>query len=131
MSESSYWDLEGTFATKPDSAEAGSFGAKLLTLDGTRLATGKDFSLTGELTATKEVVLLDEAAATDLAAELNEAEFAVRSVEPKPYTKKPAAPFRTSTLQQEAGRKLVGETEPAIDTDFTVVPGGGSGRGRP
>jgi DNA topoisomerase-1 len=102
----SYWDLEGTFATKPDSTEEGSFGAKLLTLDGTRLATGKDFSLTGELATGKDIVLLDEAAATELATELNEADFAVRSVEPKPYTKKPAAPFRTSTLQQEAGRKL-------------------------
>ncbi|MBT8192952.1 MAG: type I DNA topoisomerase [Acidimicrobiia bacterium] len=101
-----YWDLEGTFATRPDSAEEGSFDAKLLTLGGTRLATGKDFSLTGELTTKKEVVLLDEAAAGALATELNDAEFTVRSVEPKPYTKKPAAPFRTSTLQQEAGRKL-------------------------
>ncbi|RZV40892.1 MAG: type I DNA topoisomerase, partial [Acidimicrobiia bacterium] len=101
-----YWDLEGTFATRPDSAEEGSFDAKLLTLGGTRLATGKDFSLTGELTTKKEVVLLDEAAAGTLATELNDAEFTVRSVEPKPYTKKPAAPFRTSTLQQEAGRKL-------------------------
>jgi DNA topoisomerase-1 len=52
------------------------------------------------------VVLLDEAAATELSADLQEAEFSVRSVERKPYTKKPAAPFRTSTLQQEAGRKL-------------------------
>jgi DNA topoisomerase-1 len=101
-----YWDLEGTFATRPDSVEAGSFAAKLLTLDGIRLATGKDFSLAGELTTKKEVVLLDEAAAGRLASELQEAEFTVRSVEPKPYTKKPAAPFRTSTLQQEAGRKL-------------------------
>ncbi|MDH3539399.1 MAG: type I DNA topoisomerase [Acidimicrobiia bacterium] len=102
----SYWDLEGTFATKTGSTEDGSFEAKLLTLDGTRLAAGKDFSLAGELTGGKDVVLLDEAAAIELAAELNEADFAVRSVEPKPYTKKPAAPFRTSTLQQEAGRKL-------------------------
>ncbi len=102
----SYWDLEGTFATRPGSAEEGSFGAKLLTLDGTRLATGKDFSLGGELTTKKDVVLLDEASAGELATELNAAEFTVRSVEPKPYTKKPAAPFRTSTLQQEAGRKL-------------------------
>jgi DNA topoisomerase-1 len=101
-----YWDLEGTFATAPDSVEPGSFGAKLLTLDGTRLATGKDFSLAGELTTTRDVVLLDEAAAATLAAELNEADFSVRSVERKPYTRKPAAPFRTSTLQQEAGRKL-------------------------
>jgi DNA topoisomerase-1 len=102
----SYWDLEGTFATRPGSEEEGSFGAKLLTLDGVRLATGKDFSLTGELTATKDVVLLDEAAAGRLAAELQDADFTVRSVERKPYTRKPAAPFRTSTLQQEAGRKL-------------------------
>ncbi|MBT8217913.1 MAG: type I DNA topoisomerase [Acidimicrobiia bacterium] len=102
----SYWDLEGTFSTRPGAEEEGTFGAKLLTLDGVRLATGKDFSLEGELTTEKEVVLLDEAAAGTLADELQEADFAVRSVERKPYTRKPAAPFRTSTLQQEAGRKL-------------------------
>ncbi len=102
----SYWDLEGTFSTRPGSTEESAFGAKLLTLDGTRLATGKDFSLTGELSTEKDVLLLDEAAANRLAGELEAADFAVRSVERKPYTKKPAAPFRTSTLQQEAGRKL-------------------------
>lgn len=97
----SYWDLLGTFAT--DAAE--SFKAKLVSVDGARVATGKDFTDLGELKA-KSVAHLDEAAATSLAANLASASFTVRSVDTKPYTRRPAAPFTTSTLQQEASRKL-------------------------
>ena len=61
-------------------------------------------SADGKLSGT--AVALDEAGATTLAGELADADFAIRSVERKPYTRKPYAPFRTSTLQQEAGRKL-------------------------
>ena len=101
-----YFDLEGTFSTLPGSQEEGSFKGRLVSVDDVRLATGKDFALTGELSSKKEVLVLDESAATELAAELQAADFSVRSVERKPYTKKPAPPFRTSTLQQEAGGKL-------------------------
>ncbi|MET4059792.1 DNA topoisomerase-1 [Arthrobacter sp. UYP6] len=97
----SYWDLLGTFAT----GAAESFKAKLVAVDGARVATGKDFSDLGQLKA-KSVAHLDEAAATSLAANLESSSFTVRSVDTKPYTRRPAAPFTTSTLQQEAGRKL-------------------------
>lgn len=97
----SYWDLLGTFAT----GAAESFKAKLVSVDGSRVATGKDFSDLGQLKA-KSVTHLDEAAATSLAANLESSSFTVRSVDTKPYTRRPAAPFTTSTLQQEAARKL-------------------------
>ncbi|ABY24459.1 DNA topoisomerase I [Renibacterium salmoninarum ATCC 33209] len=98
----SYWDLSGEF-TPENSAQA--FKAKLVALDGARVATGRDFNDTGVLTS-KNVAHLDEAIAAALAAGLQQAKFAVRSVENKPYTRRPAAPFTTSTLQQEAARKL-------------------------
>jgi DNA topoisomerase-1 len=102
----SYWDLVGTFtpvASAPDAAET--FKARLVALDGRRVASGRDFNDAGEQTG-KNVAHLDEAAATALAAALETADFAVRSMEHKPYSRRPAAPFTTSTLQQEAGRKL-------------------------
>ncbi|MFC8303923.1 type I DNA topoisomerase [Specibacter sp. NPDC057265] len=98
----SYWDLTGTFGTT-DTAE--SFGAKLAAVDGRRVASGRDFNDKGELTG-KNVAHLDEATAKALATALQNVDFTVRSVEHKPYTRRPAAPFTTSTLQQEAGRKL-------------------------
>lgn len=99
-----YWDLTGTFTT----AATESFTAKLSAVDGARVATGKDFADDGTLkkAAAGKVAHLDEAAAGALATALAGADFAVRSVETKPYTRRPAAPFTTSTLQQEAARKL-------------------------
>ncbi|GAA1048596.1 type I DNA topoisomerase [Arthrobacter russicus] len=97
-----YWDLLGEFSPV---GSAQTFKAKLVALDGARVATGRDFSDTGALTG-KGVAHLDSATATALAEGLQNAEFAVRSVEHKPYTRRPAAPFTTSTLQQEAARKL-------------------------
>ncbi|KAD4060156.1 type I DNA topoisomerase [Arthrobacter yangruifuii] len=97
----SYWDLAGTFATEA----AEKFKARLVSVDGARVATGKDFTDRGELKS-KTAVHLDEASAVSLAAGLESAAFTVRSVDTKPYTRRPAAPFTTSTLQQEAGRKL-------------------------
>ncbi len=100
--EASYWDLEGTFTVE---GQAERLVATLQTLDGTRLATGRDFDPdTGQLT--RAVTQLDEATARSLAEQLESAAFTVRSVEEKPYTRKPYAPFMTSTLQQEGGRKL-------------------------
>ena len=100
-----WWDLQGTFAASTPEADHTPFGAKLVAVDGARLATGSDFSQQGELTRADRVVL-DEGAATTLAAELVDADFAVRSVEAKPYRKRPFAPFITSSLQQVAGRAL-------------------------
>ncbi len=93
----SYWDLEGTF-------EPGSFRARLVQLDGKRVAQGRDFGPDGLLKS--DLAQLDEPQARDLAAGLAGAEFAVRSVEEKPYSRRPSPPFMTSTLQQEASRKL-------------------------
>ena len=94
-----YWDLLATF-------EPGAFDARLVAVDGARVAQGKDFvPTTGELRES-DVVRLDEQGARSLAARLEGAAFAVRSVDERPYRRKPAAPFRTATLQQEASRKL-------------------------
>jgi DNA topoisomerase I len=92
-----YWDVVGTF-------EPGAFEARLAALDGRRIAQGRDFDPSGR--AREEVLVLDEEAATGLARRLDGRPFAVRGVEQTPYSRKPAAPFRTSTLQQEASRKL-------------------------
>ncbi|MFS0717718.1 type I DNA topoisomerase [Arthrobacter sp. 1P04PC] len=99
----SYWDLTGQFGT--DAATASSFKAKLASVDGSKVASGRDFNDDGELTA-RGVVHLNQELALSLASGLQEAEFRVRSVDTKPYTRRPTAPFTTSTLQQEAGRKL-------------------------
>jgi len=95
-----YWDLEGTFAS-----DDGSFTATLVSLDGTRVASGKDFGPDGQLTS-EDVVVIDEPTATGLVDDLADTDFVVRGVQRKPYTRKPYPPFRTSTLQQEASRKL-------------------------
>jgi len=98
-----YWDLDGVFAATERPAET--FAATLVAVDGARLATGKDFDRDGRLT-NGALAVLDEPAAATLARDLEGAEFSVRSVERKPYRRRPAAPFMTSTFQQEAGRKL-------------------------
>jgi DNA topoisomerase-1 len=101
----SYWDVTGTFAPAAGAETEREFEARLVALDGIRVASGRDFSDTGELVG-KNVVHLDEAAARILVTALDGAQHTVRSVEEKPYRRRPAAPFTTSTLQQEAGRKL-------------------------
>ena len=104
-----YWDLTGQFS-RPEGQDAGrAFSARLSSVDGRRVATGKDFDDRGQLKSPSSgnaPVTLDEAVATALAAGLQDARFSVRSLETKPYTRRPAAPFTTSTLQQEAARKL-------------------------
>ena len=96
-----WWDIEGRFAKPGDDQE---FTATLSAIDHKRVATGKDFTSTGELNA--EVVRLDETQARSLQELCERGEFTVRTVEEKPYSRKPSPPFITSTLQQEAGRKL-------------------------
>jgi len=111
----SYWDLEAEFATAEDGKERlpnnpTRFTATLVTVDGVRVAQGRDFTAQGELKRDlREPVLhLGEAGAAALAARLRakDASFKVGSVERKPYRRSPYAPFRTTTLQQEASRKL-------------------------
>ncbi|MCH5675113.1 type I DNA topoisomerase [Streptomyces gilvus] len=102
-----YWDLTGTFATgrAGDPSDPSSLVARLQTVDGRRVAQGRDFDSLGQLKS-EQVLHLDEANARALAAALEQTRFAVRSVESKPYRRSPYAPFRTTTLQQEASRKL-------------------------
>ena len=107
-----YWDIVAGFESalagaQPDPANPSTFDGDLVSVDGARVASGRDFGEDGRLTARAVNVLhLDEAAARALAVRLEGAAFAVTSVEDKPYTRRPSAPFMTSTLQQEAGRKL-------------------------
>ncbi|MFD4572891.1 type I DNA topoisomerase [Streptomyces sp. NPDC058417] len=102
-----YWDLTGTFATgrAGDPSDPSSLVARLQTVDGRRVAQGRDFDSLGQLKSAN-ILHLDEANARALAAALEQTRFAVRSVESKPYRRSPYAPFRTTTLQQEASRKL-------------------------
>ncbi|PWI17097.1 type I DNA topoisomerase [Streptomyces sp. Act143] len=102
-----YWDLTGTFGTgrAGDPSDPSTLVARLQTVDGKRVAQGRDFDSLGQLKSAN-TLHLDEANARALAAALENTDFAVRSVESKPYRRSPYAPFRTTTLQQEASRKL-------------------------
>ena len=104
----SYWDIEGIFAPADQSGGdevQPTFPGTLVAVDGVKVATGADFDEQGVSTA-RNVVILDEESATGLAQSLAESTFTVRTIESKPYRRSPYPPFRTSTLQQEAGRKL-------------------------
>ncbi len=96
-----YWDLVGSFV-----AAAGVFQATLVAVDGRRVPAGRDFDpKTGQI-KDDQLLLLDEPAARELAERLAGADFCVSALDDKPYTTRPAAPFTTSTMQQEANRKL-------------------------
>jgi DNA topoisomerase-1 len=104
----SYWDIVAKLdaSVSDPQAQPPTFIARLATVDGLRVATGRDFDSLGALRKADEVLVLDEAGATTLAAGLSGAQLTVASAEEKPYTRRPYPPFMTSTLQQEAGRKL-------------------------
>ncbi len=112
----SYWDLEGTFDSGAAAGGAGPrmFPARLHSVDDRRVASGRDFGTDGQLKAPPRttagagsgVVHLDRARAEALAESLHDTAFDIRSVESKPYRRSPYAPFRTTTMQQEASRKL-------------------------
>jgi DNA topoisomerase-1 len=103
FTSASYWDLIADLATAGGAAR---FESRLARIDGTRVATGRDFDDHGQLKS--DAVALDEQAAQALSEALRDpaVPIIVTSVESKPYTRRPAAPFSTSTLQQEAARKL-------------------------
>ncbi len=119
-----YWDLQAVFArTDGADTDAASFPAGLISVDGRRVAQGRDFAPSGELRNPDTLYLfgtpstptadgsappgvVHQLSAPDLADRLRGADFAVKSVERKPYRRSPYAPFRTTTLQQEASRKL-------------------------
>jgi len=102
-----YWDLTGTFGTgrTGDASDPSHLVARLTSVDGKRVAQGRDFDSLGQIKSAN-TLHLDETNARALAAALADTDFAVRSVESKPYRRSPYAPFRTTTLQQEASRKL-------------------------
>ncbi len=96
-----YWSVAIQTGTDP------AFEASLISLDGAKVATGKDFGPDGQVSARSgQVTVVDETRARGLAEGLREAPVTVASVESKPYRSSPKAPFMTSTLQQEGGRKL-------------------------
>lgn len=98
-----YWDLKANLKS-PDGA---AFSAQLATVGGKRVAAGKDFDeATGRITDGVDVLLLSETAARDLKSRLDSASWSVSSIEHRQQVRKPPAPFTTSTLQQEANRKL-------------------------
>ncbi len=103
-----YWDIlaELDASVSDPNASPPRFNARLVAVGGKRVATGRDFDSLGAVRKPDEVVVLDQAAATGLAAGLRGSALTVASVEEKPYTRRPYPPFMTSTLQQEAGRKL-------------------------
>ncbi|MDN5719367.1 type I DNA topoisomerase [Corynebacterium sp.] len=107
-----YWDLTATLetgASAGDTANPTSFDASLVAVDGARVAQGRDFGDDGKLKTGKaqaNVTVIDRQGAEQLAENLTGAAMSVSKVEEKPYTRRPYPPFMTSTLQQEAGRKL-------------------------
>ena len=98
-----WWGIDGTFT---NAAAPSGFGASLISLGGTTIATGKDFDELGAQSSRSEVRVLGEEEATSVATALAGETFTVSSVTERPFRRSPAPPFMTSTLQQEAGRKL-------------------------
>ncbi|EUA64294.1 DNA topoisomerase I [Mycobacteroides abscessus 1948] len=106
-----YWDLGAELDAGKDNpaAKPPRFHARLVSVDALRVASGRDFDSLGQVKETSNgpgVLVLDETRANALVAGLSQATLTVVSAEEKPYTRKPYPPFMTSTLQQEAGRKL-------------------------
>jgi DNA topoisomerase-1 len=110
-----YWDLEAIF-------DPGEFKARLVSVSGQRVAQGRDFGESGELKS--DVVALGDEDARGLAARLGGAAFDVSAIETKPYSRKPSAPFMTSTLQQEASRKLRFTAQTAMRVAQRLYEGG-------
>ncbi|MGO9027746.1 MAG: type I DNA topoisomerase [Acidimicrobiales bacterium] len=103
-----WWGLDGSFTPEaaPVEGTPATFTAALVAVDGVSLATGRDFDDSGALRSPGSVVVLGEAEVRTVAAGLEGAPFTVKSMTHKPFRRSPAPPFMTSTLQQEAGRKL-------------------------
>ena len=108
-----WWGVDGTFAAPERAASTGDsmtapaqFAAALVAVGGSTIATGKDFSTDGEQVGSSGTRVLSEPEAAALVAGLDGQTFTVRSVTERPLRRTPAPPFMTSTLQQEAGRKL-------------------------
>ena len=117
----SYWDVHADLDAG-ESADPRQFSARLTQVGDARVAQGRDFSSTGELGP--NLVALTEESATVVAGALKTASCTVREVESRPYTRRPYAPFRTTTLQQEAGRKLGFTAERTMSVAQSLYEGG-------
>ena len=120
----SYWDVQGDFAPAgagPSASNA--FTARLTSVDDRKVATGRDFADDGTLRSAK-VVHLDATGAQAVAEGTREADVVVSEVAEKPYTRRPSAPFTTSTLQQEASRKLRMNSQTTMRTAQRLYEGG-------
>ena len=103
----SYWDLKAALTKAEAKDKSSPFDAKLVSVGGTRVANGSDFDeSTGKVKAGKNVLLLNQDEATALRTRLESSVWRVSNLDERPNTRKPAPPFTTSTLQQEANRKL-------------------------
>ncbi|CAI9404841.1 type I DNA topoisomerase [Aestuariimicrobium sp. T2.26MG-19.2B] len=120
FTSASYWDIDATLV---GSGEVADFGSRLVSLDDAKVAQGGDFDSHGRLKSAKAVAL-DETSATAIATALSGREFVVASVESKPYTRRPYAPFRTTTLQQDAGRRLRMSAEETMRVAQSLYEGG-------
>ena len=106
FNSASYWDVDATLATREQTDGETTVGAHLVDLGGRRVASGRDFDPeTGRLSG-DNTRLLDEPAARAVAERLQSSTFVVADVTERPFTQRPPAPFITSTIQQEAARKL-------------------------
>jgi len=121
----SYWDLDAVLDAG-DGAEPPLFPARLTRVGDRRVAQGRDFDSRGQLLSRSNEVLvhLDEVQTRTLSSSLETAPFSVVGVDSKPYTRKPYAPFRTTTLQQEAGRKLGFTAQRAMSVAQDLYEGG-------
>lgn len=120
-----YWDILATLSVQGQVEGPRNFQATLIALDGDRVATGKDFEpTTGQVRPGSGVVHLDGDGARGLAARLEDRPFTVTRVEEKPYRRRPYAPFITSTLQQEAARKLRFSASQTMRTAQTLYESG-------
>lgn len=107
--QGSYWDLKATLTPPkpPAKGQASAFEAKLVTVGNVKVANGSDFDEnTGKIIAGRRVLLLNEEQARALLERIQNKPWTVTNLEERPVTRKPSPPFTTSTLQQEANRKL-------------------------
>ncbi|SNS64272.1 DNA topoisomerase-1 [Micrococcales bacterium KH10] len=118
-----YWDVVGQFAPVSGADAQQWFEARLVSVDGKKVAVGRDFGDDGALKS-RDVIHLDEAAARAVVAAIEGQDAVVSNVETKPYTRRPAAPFTTSTLQQEASRKLRLSSRQAMRVAQTLYENG-------
>ncbi|MDR0960645.1 MAG: type I DNA topoisomerase [Propionibacteriaceae bacterium] len=114
-----YWDLTATLTAEGDTTE---FPARLTEVAGRKIAQGRDFTADGVVAG--NALVLDETTATGLAEQLKAGRFVTSSVEARPYTRRPYAPFRTTTLQQEAGRKLGFTAQRTMSVAQSLYEGG-------